>query len=238
MKRAALSMLVLVACGGGERPGPAESAGGESAAPDDATLSIAGIDLPPLPHGVRLDRPPLEEGVGLARRTGDHELPQLLETATRAEVDAWVRGPLHDWMLERGRGLREARLALAEAERDDAEDGERAVAAAVLGVLYLRFALDLAELPLPESVRADAAARLGIRNALLQAASPLLDGAQSAFGACSVAAVQSTDPSLEPWERFCDENAVEAQEAPRPIDDGSVERRATEAAEPEAGAAE
>jgi hypothetical protein len=137
-------------------------------------------------------------------------------------------------MLERGRGLSEARRLLADAEREEAEDGERAVAAAVIGVLYVRLALELAELPLPASVRSDPALRLGVRNALLEAASPLFTGAESAFAACAIASVRSTDPSLEPWERFCDENAVESREAPRPIDDGSAGER-VEAEDGDAG---
>lgn len=218
--------VTLAACGDDhDRPGPAPDSAGDEAEASDDELYIAGIELPPLPHGVRTDRAPLEHGVALAVRSGETARPELPEDASLADVQRWVEGPLHDWMLERGRGLREARALLAEAEEEDAEDGERAVAAAVIGVLYLTFAVELSDMPMPASVRADAAARLGIRNALLRAASPLYDGALSAFGACIHAAVSSTDPSLEPWERFCDDNGVEAQEAPRPIDDGTIEAR-------------
>jgi hypothetical protein len=224
MNRALLVALALAACGGAGPARPAAS-GTEDRPNDDEALIVAGVELPPLPHGIRLDRAPLEAGIEQARETGDHERPVLPDTASRAEVDAYVAGPLRTWMLERGRGLGEARRSLAEAEREEAEDGERAVAAAVVGVLYVRLALELAELPLPASVRSDAALRLGVRNALLEAAAPLFTGAESAFAACAIACVRSTDPSLEPWERFCDENAVEAREAPRPIDDGGVEER-------------
>jgi hypothetical protein len=218
-------VLALSACEDQPGPAPNPTSGGERTEEDDA-LEIAGIELPPLPHGVSASRAPLEEGVRLARVSGDLARPALAETATLAEVQAYVAGPLRDWMLLRGRALREVRGALAEAE--DGEDGELVVAAGVVGVLYLRFALDLAELPLPTSVREDAAARLGIRNALLSAASPLFDGALSAFGACAASSVGSADPSLEPWERFCDDASIQAQDAPRPIDDGSAEERASE----------
>jgi hypothetical protein len=233
MSRALVVALALAACGGA---GPARSPAStpEDRASDEENLVVAGVELPPLPHGVRLDRAPLEAGIARALRTGDDERPALPDTADRAEVDAYVAGPLRPWMLERGRGLSEARRLLADAEREEAEDGERAVAAAVIGVLYVRLALELAELPLPASVRSDPALRLGVRNALLEAASPLFTGAESAFAACAIASVRSTDPSLEPWERFCDENAVESREAPRPIDDGSAGER-VEAEDGDAG---
>lgn len=224
MSRPLVVALALAACGGA---GPARTPASEpeARAPDAAGLVVAGVELPPLPHGVRLDRAPLEAGVARAQQSGDDERPELPDTASRAELDAYVAGPLRTWMVERGRGLSEARRLLADAERDEAEDGERAVAAAVIGVLYVRLALELAELPLPTSVRSDPALRLGVRNALLEAASPLFTGAESAFAACAIASVRSTDPSLEPWERFCDERAVDARDAPRPIDETGVEER-------------
>lgn len=234
MRAALFFLCLLAACGGGAPPPGSATSGAERTEEDDG-LELAGITLPALPHGVSASRPPLETGIRLAQESGEIERPPLAASATRAEVQAYVAGPLHDWMLERGRGLRDVRAALAEAE--DGEEGELVVAAAVVGVLYLRFALDLAEMPLPEAVQADAAWRLGMRNALLSAASPLFDGALSAFGACAASSVGSADPSLEAWERFCDEASIEAQDAPRPIDDGSTPRDETPPAEEAAGEA-
>lgn len=156
----------------------------------------------------------------LARASGQVPRPALAQDAALADVRAYVEGPLREWMLLRGRALRQVRGAFDEIDHgDDVQDGEVVVAAAVIGVLYLRLALEIAELPLPEPVRANAADRLQIRNALLAAARPLFTGAQGAFAACVESAVRSADPSLEPWERFCDGAAADAEDAPRPIDD-------------------
>lgn len=233
--RVGLRLLLVLAClgwvtlGCGSDPGPraSERSGDESAGLEDPELEIAEVALPHLPHGISVGRPPLEEGVRLARASGDVLRPVLPEDAELADVQAYVEGPLREWMLLRGRALREVRRAFDEIDHgDDVEDGEVVVAAAVIGVLYLRLALEIAELPLPEPVRSSPAERIQIRNALLAAARPLFTGAQGAFAACVENAVRSADPSLEPWERFCDGAAADAEDAPRPIDDAPRPDRA------------
>jgi|GEM_PF-3103917 len=220
-----LSCLLVFGIGCSDDPGPSasESSGDESLGLDSPELEIAEVALPHLPHGISVARPLLEEGVRLARASGDVLRPTLDEGADLAGVQAYVEGPLRDWMLLRGRALREVRTAFDAIDHGDAvEDGEVVVAAAVLGVLYLRLALEIAELPLPEAVRSNPSERLQIRNALLAAARPLFTSAQGAFAACVENAVRSADPSLEPWERFCDGAAADADDAPRPIDEAAA----------------
>jgi hypothetical protein len=227
-------LVVLLGCSNDPGPLANESAGGELSL-EDPELEIGEVALPHLPHGISVERPPLEEGVRLARASGDVLRPTLDESTDLAGVQAYVEGPLREWMLLRGRALREVRSAFDEIDHGtNVEDGEVVVAAAVLGVLYLRLALEIAELPLPEAVRSNPSERLQIRNALLAAARPLFNGAQGAFAACVENAVRSADPSVEPWERFCDGAAADAEDAPRPIDEASPSPAAddTEEAEP------
>ncbi|MDQ3034275.1 MAG: hypothetical protein M3Y87_17845 [Myxococcota bacterium] len=188
----------------------------EDSADDELTFELGTERLPPMPHDVDSEGEALREGLTLAVQAFAIERPAPELDLDRAGYQTFVEEDYARWLAERGQALGVARRALAAAERG--ETGEYAVASAVIGLLFARFAEAIATMPLPVAIEAVETDRLRFRDAFLRAAAPLFDRAADAFGACASATVRARDATLGPWQRFCDERLERVQDAPRPIE--------------------
>jgi hypothetical protein len=246
MRRAAviviLAGLSLGACEGGQpaQPSQGASAGGEQRMrrarremglgealgadedgdddeeESDRPFAIGPDHVPEMPDGVDPEGERLGTGLARAADTLALTLPPPSETLDVPSFQRWVENDYAAWLRARGEALRSARTELAAAE--DGEVGEYVVASAVIGLLFARFAQAIGTITLPRSIAEDDGERLRFRDAFLRTSAPLWDRAADAFGACASATVRSGDASLGEWQRFCDELAELAQEAPRPIE--------------------
>lgn len=183
---------------------------------DDLPFELGPEDLPEMPHEVDPEGEALREGLALAVIAFGIARPEPEADLDRAGYQTFVEEDYARWLGERGQALGAARRALARAESGAV--GEYAVASAVIGLLFARFAEAIAAMPLPAAIDTVPADRLRFRDAFLRAAAPLFDRAADAFGACASATVRTGDATLGPWQRFCDERLERAQDAPRPIE--------------------
>lgn len=221
--------LALVACGSsGPAPTPHRLVGEPGGEDDEGEpLAIGARSLPPLPVGVHES----DEVVGTALdRVRDATLPArpaLDDGASEAETARFMREEFQAWLVTRARAIGVARDALSAMEQGESD--EYVLASALLGTLFAMLASEIVEMPLPRVVRDDGTQRVLVREALLEAAAPLYRRALEALGACASAAAGAADPSLDSWSRYCDEASSEAQEAPRPVDEGPTRDADTDA---------
>jgi hypothetical protein len=183
---------------------------------DELPFELGTERLPEMPHEVDPEGDALREGLALAVTAFALARPEPEGDLDRPGYQTFVEEDYARWLAERGQALGAARRALARAERG--EVGEYAVASAVIGLLFARFAESIATMTLPAAIESVPADRLRFRDAFLRAAAPLFDRAADAFGACASATVRTGDATLGPWQRYCDERLERAQDAPRPID--------------------
>lgn len=183
--------------------------------PDELPFELGPERLPGMPREVDPAGDTLREGLALAAQALALTRPEPEADLDRPGYQTFVEEDYGRWLAARGEALGVARRALASAEHGDA--GEHAVASAVIGVLFARFAEAIATMPIPVAIESVETDRLRFRDAFLRAAVPLFDRAADAFGACASASVRSRDSTLGPWRRFCDERLERVQDAPRPI---------------------
>lgn len=219
----AVAALALAAGCGGQAPPP--EAPPSISPPDEAGAEIVGIPLPLLPADVDPLEAPIVAGWSAVEATLLMPTPRPPE-GDAGTVEAWVEEGLTPWLTRRGGALVEAQHALDIARQGAA--GPSAVASALLGLAYERFALDLRGLPSPEAFARSAEGEAAYRRALERAASPLWRRALDAFGSCASVAAGAPAHSLDRWRRFCDDAVAR-------IDD--VLRRSEVAADPSPPAA-
>jgi hypothetical protein len=214
-----LALVSVVGCGGGAPPLETRHLEGEPGGEDEDAgepLVIGTKTLPPLPVSVHGDDEVVATALGLAREAAVPPRPELRDEATPDDVDRYMSGEFHDWILSRARAIGAARSAFGTLERGETD--EYVLASGVIGALFAMLAEEVATLPLPGSIRDDAQRRVLIREALLEAAAPLYRRAIDAFGLCASSAVSSADPTLEAWATYCDGAIREAELAPQPVE--------------------
>lgn len=207
--RAALLLVLaaLLAGCGGSAPRVEQSGrrlSGEAALADDDAprFVIEGITLPEPPASVDVDDPALEPVLHHARELLSRALPVAESQMPAAEVGGYVEGRLAVWMNATAQGIR----ALWDAMTNLGTRvlSAHVVARTITGATLVALAERIEALPLPASVRSDAALSAAMRDALNNASRPMRDRAVQAFGACASTAVGSADPTLDEWRLHCD----------------------------------
>jgi hypothetical protein len=215
--------LAASACGAGgasQSPATTRRLTGESGGERDEDAPrfvIEGLTLPEPPVSVDVDDPDLEPIVREAGAMLGRAIPVPEDTLGIGDMRGFVDGRLAAWMDQEARSVRVAWVAMQRIEAG--ELGAHVVARALVGTTLLELASRVATLPLPRAVREDTTARLGIREALVSAARPLLERATQALGACASAAVGASDPTVDEWRVFCDAEIERAERVPRPLDE-------------------
>ena len=216
----ALLVLLPVGCGGG---GPANTLPerrltGEAALEEGEDgpprMTITGLELPGLPATVDADDPQLEPLTRAIRALLDRLAPIPDDALTLDGMGTFVETRLTPWLTDSGQSV----VAIWQAMQavSSSEVSTHVVARGVTGSALLELARRIANLPLPAAVRADANARLAMREAFVRTANPILERATQALGGCASIAVGAADPTVDDWRTFCDAQLDAARELPRP----------------------
>lgn len=177
-------------------------------------LHIEGLELPELPTTVDADDPQLEPLVRAAQSLLASPAPAPDDALDVSGMGTFVETRLTPWLTESGRSV--VTLWQAMQGVNSSELSAHIVARGVTGSALLELARRIANVPLPAAVRADANARLAMREAFVRTAHPILDRATQALGACASGAVGAADPTIDDWRTFCDAQLDVARELPRP----------------------
>jgi hypothetical protein len=177
-------------------------------------VRIEGLELPELPATVDADDPQLEPLVRAAQSLLASPAPVPDDALTLDGMGTFIETRWTPWLTESGRSV--VTLWQAMQGVNSSELSTHIVARGVTGSALLELARRMANVPLPASVRADANARLAMREAFVRTAHPILDRATQALGACASGAVGAADPTIEDWRTFCDAQLDVARELPRP----------------------
>ena len=177
-------------------------------------LTITGLELPELPTTVDSDDPQLEPLTRAVRNLLERATPQPDDTLDLDGMGTFVETRLTPWLTDSGQSV----VAIWQAMQgvSSTELSTHVVARGLAGSALLELARRIATLPIPAAVRADASTRLAMREAFVRTASPILERATQALGACASAAVGAADPTVEDWRTFCDAQLDAARELPRP----------------------
>ena len=183
-------------------------------------LTITGLELPELPTTVDADDPQLEPLTRAVRALLDRPPPLPDDGLSLDGMGTFVETRLTPWLSDSGQSV----VAIWQAVQrvSSTELSTHVVARGVAGSALLELARRIANLPLPAAVRADSNARLAMREAFVRTASPILERATQALGACASTAVGAADPMIDDWRTFCDAQLDAARELPRPRDEPGV----------------
>jgi hypothetical protein len=193
---------------------PSRRLAGEAALEDDerSRFVVGSLTLPEPPASVDVDEPALEPVLRHARELLARPLPTPEATTSASELGAFVDGRLAGWMNATAQGIRSLWQAMQQLETRVL--GAHVVARAITGATLVALAERIDAMPLPDSIRADAALSSGIRDALDNASRPMRERAIQAFGACASESIGSADPTLDEWRLHCDAESTRAS-APR-----------------------
>ena len=216
----ALLALLPVGCGGGGQANtlPERRLTGEAALEEGEDgpprMTITGLELPELPTTVDADDPQLEPLTRSIRTLLDRPAPVPDDALSLEAMGTFVETRLTPWLTDSGQSV----VAIWQAMQavSSSEVSTHVVARGVTGSALLELARRIANLPLPAAVRADANARLAMREAFVRTANPILERATQALGGCASIAVGAADPTVEDWRTFCDAQLDAARELPRP----------------------
>ena len=177
-------------------------------------MRIEGLELPPLPTTVDADDPQLEPLVRAAQSLLLTPAPVPDDALALEAMGGFIEARWTPWLTDSGRSV--VTLWQAMQAVNSTELSTHIVARGVTGSALLELARRMANVPLPTAVRADANARLAMREAFVRTAHPILERATQALGACASGAVGAADPTIDDWRTFCDAQLDVARELPRP----------------------
>jgi len=157
--------------------------------------------LPSISRGSTGQTPRTRQALLVAREGFDARLPDSPHDRTHKSLQQWVDTDVVAWIDGRSRNLESTRYEFA--LESDANDGERIVGMAVVGLLQEDTAAELSTIPAPSELDSEPEIAEIYREVIRAHARPFLSSALVGYRDCADLAHDGPD-DMRHWAGFCD----------------------------------